>query len=248
MNQTGKTAFSDEDLSSKSWSNADLEDATFVGCTFSRVAFDRSNLASAKFTRCVFVDCTFASARLLEARFRDCEFGLSPAGAASVFKSTDLRDAQFDNCNLNMCRFEQSNLLGVTFRECVMKGADFRRSRFSHTIGRGTTFASGTFDHCKLDYADLSGQFLDEMDFTGSSLCQTNFSGSSLVGAILQQVVLAAADVGDADLSNADLRFSTVSEINILDLRAFRGLKVSADCQPALLEGMGLIVDETPPA
>jgi uncharacterized protein YjbI with pentapeptide repeats len=67
------------------------------------------------------------------------------------------------------------------------------------------SFASATFENCKLDYADLSGQFLERIDFSASSLFQTNLSQANLTGAVMREVSLAAADVRGADFTDADL-------------------------------------------
>ncbi len=47
----------------------------------------------------------------------------------------------------------------------------------------------------------------------------------------------------DADFSGADLRFAKISEVNVLDMQSFRGMRLSADGQSAILQGLGLLVD-----
>jgi uncharacterized protein YjbI with pentapeptide repeats len=107
------------------------------------------------------------------------------------------------------------------------------------------SFASAIFESCKLDYADLSGQFLERVNFSARSLFQTNLSQANLTGAVMHEVSLAAADVRGTDFTNADLRHATISEISILDMKSFHGMLVSSTQQSALLETLGIKVVET---
>jgi len=48
-----------------------------------------------------------------------------------------------------------------------------------------------------------------------------------------------------ADFTNTDLRYATISEISILDMKSFQGMLVSATQQSALLGALGIKVIET---
>ncbi|HEV7445539.1 MAG TPA: pentapeptide repeat-containing protein, partial [Steroidobacteraceae bacterium] len=74
------------------------------------------------------------------------------------------------------------------------------------------------------------------------SLFQTNLAQANLTGVVMHEVSLAAADVRGADFTDADLRYATISEINILEMKSFHGMLVSATQQSALLEALGIKV------
>ncbi len=184
-------------LTGEDWTEAELPDTTFVGCTIEDVAFASTVLEGARFERCRLIRCRFQHADLREATFEDCQFADRSVEAGPRFAFSRLEGARLARCDLTHARFEGCELYDVRFQACNLTGAAFSRVSFARAFGRKVERIAAELTDCNLELADLAGARLP---------------GASLARSRLREADLSGADLEGADLTGADLFQAIVDE------------------------------------
>ena len=144
----------------------DLEDARFVGATFTSVEWNGTHLKNASFTKTVFKDCSFNGSLHQGSVFTDVVF------ENCTFEQAEFGRSTFVNVRFINCRFTDTRLEDATGSELLFED--------SHLETRTSLAGSAipmTFRRCSLKGVGLSGMksynklileecFLDEVDFS----------------------------------------------------------------------------------
>jgi fluoroquinolone resistance protein len=232
----------DQVLAEADWTDADLSEATFVGCAIERPQLSGVNLSGARFQRCRLPGWRLSHADLREASFEECTFSepQTRSGLAAVF--SNLEAARFRRCDLSLGLFDRSSLYDVEMLDCNLRGARFPKTDFSKSFGRSVVRASAVFRDCTLELADLSGAKLAGCALVRCDLREADFGGADLEGADLTGSNLFQAALTGARLAGADLRGAEVSGLDLAVLASREGMKITADQQFRLLTALGVDV------
>ncbi|PKP42724.1 MAG: hypothetical protein CVT93_03285 [Bacteroidetes bacterium HGW-Bacteroidetes-10] len=145
------------------FSNSDLSEFIFDGCTFFR-----SNLSLAKLKRTALRDITFSECKMVGLHFEDCDqIGIS---------------FDFQGCILNNSSFFGMKIKKVIFRKSSLQEADFTDSDISGSLLDGCDMLNATFSGTNLEKADLSTSFNYSIDPTSNKIKKAKFSQSGLSG------------------------------------------------------------------
>jgi uncharacterized protein YjbI with pentapeptide repeats len=168
-------------------SGADLREAKFKDCDFTRAKMVGANVSGAAFDRCKmrYTDLSQASAK--DAGFYWCD--IVDAKMVDMFA----RDAAFDRC---------------VFNDSDMRRADFSGSSMSYTKGLMVDLTGATMNGVATKGLLLSGD-LRGVDFrdaflNGANLSDSNLSGASFAGASVVNAQMYRCNVDGVD--PADLK------------------------------------------
>lgn len=229
-----------EDLSAHDFTDADLTEAVFEGCTFTEVQLSNTVLEGARFRACRILRCRFAHVDLREALFEDCVMAEGQRGCGFAFGR--LETARFARCDLSFSKFDRVALYGAAFEACNLRGAAFAQADFGRAFSRNVVRWAGSFAGSNLELADLADLRLPGGDFNRCSLREADLRGADLEAADLREANLFQTLIGGVKLARADLRGAEVSGLELTALASLTELKVSADQQYRLLTALGLDV------
>jgi len=232
--------YADLDLSGHDFAEADLSDAKFVDCTIVDAQLSAVMFQGASFTSCKITRCRLAHADLREARFVRCNFGDPDSHSGVEIAFSQLDQASFQACDLSFADISRSSAWSVTFEDCNLRGARFHRADFTRVLSPKTSHTAAAFRRCNLELADLSDADLKTCDLSGSSLREADLTEADLTAADLTRCDLFQALTFGAKLGGADLRGAEVSGLNLAELGAYDGMKVTFGQQQALLSALGL--------
>lgn len=218
------------------------DDLVFSNCRFDAARLSGEALAASTWINCTFSGAAFASADLRDARFQACRFYNATEVQGSSFQFCTLTRAAFVGCDVSLSAFNGCEAHEITFTECQMRGAQFDRTVFAYSPGRKRAIHA-TFDRCGLRDALFDGADLTACRFTDCDMTGIALRDARLINAALRNCTVMAPQMVGADLSGADLRGSTLNGVNLAELRACAGMKVSAGQQHFLLNSLGITVD-----
>lgn len=156
--------------------------------------------------RCV-PDCVGESLIGLDlhgANMRNSDFAEANLRGANLSEA-DLYNADFSGANLDGVNLQNANLKGARFVGASLIRADLRGAALGDTDLRGADLSQTNFTQ-----TDLTQVYLHGVKFDGAKLVEADLRNKNLAG-----VILTAADLTGANLSNADLSGSRLSRANL---------------------------------
>lgn len=179
------------DLSGANLSAADLTEANLSGAILSDAKMHETKAEGTFFER--------ADLRRLEA--------IEAVFAGARFPEAALHEARFIQCKLPDASFAQAVLEGTLFITADLSNADFLRAallkaRLVGVAAPGARFTGATLDESLF----TSGSDLRGATFGHASLRKVGLHGVLMAGSRMMRAVLDGADLGEADLTGADLR------------------------------------------
>lgn len=160
--------------------------------------------------RCV-PDCVGESLIGLDlhgANMRNSDFAEANLRGANLSEA-DLYNADFSGANLDGVNLQNANLKGARFVGASLIRADLRGAELGDTDLRGADLSQTNFTQ-----TDLTQVYLHGVKFDGAKLVEADLRNKNLAG-----VILTAADLTGANLSNADLSGSRLSRANLSGAR-----------------------------
>lgn len=190
----GLKPFTNQDLKGVNLSQRVLQGGDFQGCSFQGAKFRDANLDGSLFYRCNFDQADFRHAHLRESAFIECSF----VGAL-------LQDALMIETNLRRSILHRADLSGAMLDGASLLKAQGHFTNFAHASCYKTLFHKARFLMCH--FTALKGESLQAQ--------QADFSGSWWVGAKIDRSHLRQANFSFCDLSQASLRGSQCTEVNL---------------------------------
>jgi uncharacterized protein YjbI with pentapeptide repeats len=224
-----------------------LDDVDFTESRFERCLFCVPAIRGIDFSRSVFKDCKFeptrfASCKLAGAQFDGCALFDVQQKKGCRFAFCDLQVAEAVKCNFATSSFERCDLYNVRAVESSFRGAEFKQSTFTKVLSRRSTLTKASFDKCNFSFADLSGLHLQNCEFLFCKFSEASFIDTDLSHATMLTCALDRMEWDRARLSNADLRGSRLSGLNLAVLADYAGLTISESEQSELLKQLGVDV------
>jgi hypothetical protein len=121
----------------------------------------------------------------------------------------------FAGQSANSAKFANQKLADSDF-----SGVDYESASFG-----GSDLKGSSFERARIVSAQMRKAELDDVDF-GGALMDGDLSDSSIKGANFQGMYSNRLDVGDSDLSGADLRFTDIQKLRVTAKTNFTGTKV----------------------
>jgi uncharacterized protein YjbI with pentapeptide repeats len=146
--------------------------------------------------------------KLLDGRVR------SLRAESATWTSLRIDSVEFIGCDISSLRLTDSKLSRVRFTNCKMLGAALEEVTAEHVV----------FDHCKLDYATLTGlRAKGPMIFTGTVLREAQFSRCDLDAVLFDGCDLALTEFDLGSYKGCDLRGNELSTVRgVTNLRGVR--------------------------
>lgn len=183
MSKESPTSSEGQAVKSKSFSKSNMNNHSYVDCTFENCDFTESAWQNAKFCTCTFVNCNISLVKLDGCRLQDVRFVSCKIVGAEFFKSDKtFFSPHFKNCLLQYCNFSDLNL-----KNCTFNGSKITEGYFTNAILVGAKFSevdlSGTtFHNCDLTQADFSTAKLYDIDPRTNIIKKAKFSFPEAIG------------------------------------------------------------------
>lgn len=150
--------FTNCDFSNTDFSGYIFSDCEFVGCNLSLVKLQKTALREVKFT----------DSKLSGLHFENCnQFGLS---------------FTFEHCIINNASFFNIGIARTVFKNCEIHESDFSESDMSGVLFDYCDLLGSTFNHTKLEKADLRTAYNFSIDPDINRIKKAKFSLSGVVG------------------------------------------------------------------
>lgn len=210
---------------------------------FERVDFSAANLTGARLEECIFAGCDLRRVRLDEATLEGCRFYDPDLGAGCAFDYAQLEGARFEHCDLSLCDLTGAHCWNLELVDCTAQGLVLDRTDFSRHPSRNLTLTAFTAHRCNLAFAAVSRVMLAGADLSGSRLREAVLDDVVLRDASLEGCDLSGVTARNLELAGADLRDAQLEGLDPkrIDLR---GVRIRSWQQQALLEAMGLRVED----
>jgi uncharacterized protein YjbI with pentapeptide repeats len=170
----------------------------------------------------------FAGPRLLNEQSdpdNDLELWYRPIGASLVgieLRGVDLHEAQLEAANLEGSNLTRSNLSGANLKSANLRDANLSGVNFSGASLKGAKLSDAILTGAQFEGADLShavmyGVGADGVDFRNAKLHKASLNRGAFNGALFDGVDLSESNAEEADLSNASLADADMKFVNGVD-------------------------------
>ena len=150
-------------FSNCSFTNCDLSDSTFMGCTFEDCFFRHCNLSNVHIYGSEFIQCKFENSKLLGINWNEK-------------KDTLIFSVQINQTILDYCSFTMLDLRHCSFKDCSMLEADFSNANLQKIAFSGCNLSRAVFAHTDLTGADLRRATNYMIDPTNNRVNKARFS------------------------------------------------------------------------
>jgi uncharacterized protein YjbI with pentapeptide repeats len=187
----------------------DASYAIFEGADLRRVRGRGAVLDHADLTRARLAGADLVGASATLALFTDCE---APSIDLSEATATQ---ASFEGAKLPGAKLTRLRAESAFFLRTVLDGADLslctcERAHFTEASARKAVFYGANLRACRFYRANLDGADLERSNLMGAELRKTNVQGARFRGASLYDAKLLDLRGGGYDLTDANLKASTV--------------------------------------
>lgn len=168
------------------FTNSDLNNSYFCGCTFYNCIFNNVNLTYSVINACIFNSCTlnkcdFTSSTIARTRFYECNIEYS------THDYVNISDCVYIACSMSDDSIIQSKILYTSFSECILTHSDFKDTDliqciFTNTNLKTSDFKRSSMVDCMLVRCDLSACEFNSFSITctSNSLCKIDDINKSI--------------------------------------------------------------------
>ncbi|MBB5872447.1 uncharacterized protein YjbI with pentapeptide repeats [Allocatelliglobosispora scoriae] len=159
----------DQAVTNEDWYAEDIEDRTYLRCSFEHVDLTEATSAGAVFEECTFGNVKFNASRHTDSAFLRC-----------TFKRCNLFEAEFVGCKLVGSSFTESAV-----RPMRITGGDWSFVGLAGADLRGVTITGTRMREVDLTAANCTDAVIVDTDLSGGQLHSAKFGGCDLRGSDL---------------------------------------------------------------
>jgi uncharacterized protein YjbI with pentapeptide repeats len=165
----------------------------------------QSRIFGSVMEKCAFQGAAFSSARWGDVRIIDCDL------SNCVFHSLEARRVEFINCRMTGVKASGSRLQDVLFEGCDLKYAVLRESSVVTC-----EFVSSQMAEADLTLVRASGASFRQCSLSAAEISHSVWRECDLRGAVIEGIIL----------GGADLKTSTVTAAQAIELAVLMGLRI----------------------
>lgn len=224
------------------WSDLELDNATFENCLFSNNQFAQADLSELYAYRCRFINCNFKHSKLVEANFDSCNFYQVQTDQGTDFSYSNLKHSKFLDCDLSQCVFKNADLFDITIKGCKIIAGNFEQANFYSKVSSKSMFAQAEIRDSILRFSRFAKIYLENCKLTNNDFTEADFTHANLKNCDLSHCILNNTSFVKASLEGADIQGA---ELNNPDLSQciLKGLKISIDQAIPFLNLFGIEVE-----
>jgi len=230
-------------LSGTSGGNISFRSANLINANLSGANLAHANLTNANLSGAVLAGSNFQDATLTGIKSQDIEARPDNldenwsllngylVGPSANLSHADLSNAALTNLNLSKARLNYADLSGSDLTNANLAGANLNFANLISATLQSANLSNAHMDYADLDSANLSGANLTSSVMFGTNLTNATFASTSVPSTLRLRgfhssgtksmakkpsIIIPAANLTNANVSNADIRKANFSGANLV--------------------------------
>lgn len=150
-----KEFYQDLKFSQGEFSEQELKDTEFTGCSFEKINFEKTKFKYVRFEGCTFNKCNMSLIKITGSRFIDCTFKDSKMIGINWQEAEGPIEIVMQSCTLDYSVFYGLDLRRVEITDSMAKEVNFENADLSKGKFNGTDFYLSKFKNTNLSFADM---------------------------------------------------------------------------------------------
>ncbi|HEX2867362.1 MAG TPA: pentapeptide repeat-containing protein [Ignavibacteriales bacterium] len=147
--------YQDDKFTLGQFSNGELREREFTGCSFENINFEKSKFKYVRFEDCTFNKCNMGLIKITGSRFIDCTFKDCKMLGINWQEAEGPVEIKINRCTLDYSVFYGLDLRRIEITESIAKEVNFENADLSRGNFNGTDFYLSKFKNTNLSSADL---------------------------------------------------------------------------------------------